>query len=201
MKRSKKPLWLFAAISVATFAFVSIDTRPYRVAMSALARPETLNSIETMKKDIEADAQRLWSCAGPEVTNSASEARARSCLIDALSKSQTTVGAVVGASKATAWLTTHPGDQEVRSAALIAIENGRKAMLASKEVNYDRFQNVAIAHDQSLILRLVEGNRDQRNVFVLDADQLDKHEYAVLMPEVQQKQNAWRDKVLPPQKP
>ncbi|MGE8063872.1 hypothetical protein [Pseudomonas sp. NPDC089569] len=194
MKRSLKPLHRLSAITVllGLSAWVTIDTSAYRAAMRELGTPEMVRFIEQKKNDTEADVHRLWACSDQGSTDDEYSARARSCVIDAMSKTSTTVGGMTSGYIGYQWLTKNPNDAELRAAALSAIAKGRIDLRASKLEQYDRFQNVVKANDQSIFLRFIKGRQNTSDMFDKTADQLDQVEYMVMLPEVSRAQHEWR---------
>lgn len=118
---------------------------------------------------------------------------ARNCLVEAMGKTESAVGAIAFSSVSMIWLTEHPNDSEIRNVALAAIEKGRTA-LVNKYAYYRALERVAEAHDKSVLLSLLDGKRNGEWQFVRMADDLDKAQYDVLLPDVAKAQRVWRMK-------
>jgi hypothetical protein len=56
---------------------------------------------------------------------------------------------------------------------------------------YKRMQNVAIAHNQSILLPLFNGRKDEADKFVQYSKKLNQAELKVLLPQVALKQEQW----------
>lgn len=100
-------------------------------------------------------------------------------------------GAISFAVLSSRWLEKSPDDAEIRSLALNAIAKARSEMIASKSWHYDSLENLAKAHDQSVILKLRDGRQNISNQFISDAERLDRAELSVLLPDVTRKQEQW----------
>lgn len=194
MKRQIKPLHCLAAMAVVLgfSAWVIIDTSAYRVAMRELGTPKMVSFSEAKIKAVEADTHGVWSCLGEDTPDDDYSASLRTCAINAMLKSKTAMGGLVSGYAALNWLRKNPHDSEIRAAALTAIANARIDLRASKEMEYDSFQNVARANDQSFFLRLIRGRQDTTSMFERTADDLDLVEYQVMLPEVSRAQADWR---------
>lgn len=192
-KSTKKPILGLCALVVVLLGISSwacIDTRPYREASRALDLPE----VQARTMAVVDDVHRLHACSGQDVSEYDYSATARSCVLDAIAKSKTDLGGMASGSIAARWLRQDPSDEEMRKAGLAAIASGRADLMASKGMKYDRFRDVFNAYNQSFFLRLIYGPRSASNGFDNVADDLDRVEYALLLPDVAQKQSDWRQK-------
>lgn len=178
-----------AAAIVAFSAFIWVDTKPYRTALADMPVTMPVSAIDAAKKNAEADISRFLACtksAGLQYTP-----EGRGCLVDAMSQSQTMVGAISFSVVSSSWLEKKPDDAEIRSLALNAIAKARSEMIASKSWHYDSLEKLAKAHDQSIFLKLRDGRMNTSNQFINDAERLDRAEYSVLLPDVTRKQEQW----------
>ncbi len=178
-----------------------VDTMPYRTALSKVPAEMPVSALAASKKDIEADLQRWTACnnmrkENPDTKDFDYTPEGRMCLLAAMPKTKTTMGAIVFATSASVWLTAHPADTNIRLAALAAINNGRSRMITSKSWYYDTQEKVAEAHDRSVILKLRDGRQNASSLFDVMANKLDQAEYAVMLPDVVWKQKQWRLKAL-----
>ena len=178
-----------------------IDVAPYRTALNALPAKMTPAALEASKNDVEADINRFSACSNMRKENPGTKDFEyppdwRICLLNAMPKTKTAMGAL-GFSMATSnWLTKHPGDEEMRTAALATIAHGRDELVREKPWRYDSLEELAEAHDRSIIFRLRDGRQYTTSLFSFLADKLDQAELAVMLPDVARKQEQWRRKEL-----
>lgn len=120
----------------------------------------------------------------------------RSCMVGSLRATETAAGAMAMVEIATVWLASHQGDTEMRSAALESVGRARLE-LARSMAGYRAFQKLTAAHDESVLLRAFQGNYSgQMLITDATADQVDRLEFSVILPEVALKQAAWRMRAL-----
>lgn len=187
---------LIGAAFAAGVAAAWVDTAGYRTALAGLASQEALLAKITMEtKD---DFAMFAECKSKRVENPVSGAvepgpAMRSCLLDSMPRNKTAFGGFLFGSAASIWLTSHPDDNEIRDAALVSIENGRRE-LASSAGFLEAARKTVDAHDGSVILRLLEGRSRGfgRDMFSAAADRLDDAEYSVRLPDVHNRQAVWR---------
>jgi hypothetical protein len=179
------PLVLVAVLAVGVY----MDTAAFR---SAMQTPQlTQQTIDQMSR-LEADMQRYGACGKlRDDQTTMFTASARDCFVQAMGKTDSALGAVAYSVFAMNWLIEHPADSEVRSAALASIEKGRTA-LTRESTYYRAWEHVYEAHDRSVLLSLRDGKQSGHTRFVQFADELDKAQYRVMLPDVAKAQSAWR---------
>ncbi|MNJ50534.1 hypothetical protein D3C77_458090 [compost metagenome] len=189
MTKYKLRLAIGAAALFGFPIFCWVDTQDYRATLSSMPTIMPARAIEQSQKDIKSDTALFLACTKP--TGLQFTPGGRACVLDAISKSKTVVGAAMVSTMASAWLEKNPTDVEVRNTALSAIARARAEMIASKSWNYDSREKLAKAHDRSLLLRLRDGLYYKSSPFVNDSERLDQAEYKVLLPEVVRRQQQW----------
>lgn len=174
---------------------VWIDTAPYREALDSFVEAMPVSVVEDNRSELGEDVARYLECSNRREQNGVSKdleytASGRTCLMDALVGVKTGTGALILSVEASKWLLKNPDDSAVREAAITSIQKGRDELVAKKH-QYDSLEKVALAHDRSILLRLVNGPYGGPSTFRDSAERLNKAEYSVLMPEVALKQNKW----------
>jgi hypothetical protein len=186
-----------AAIFILTTSlctFIWLDAKPYQDTVTEIQASTSVSNIDAARHAVAADAARFAECLYP-ATESFDSLENRACLLEAITKSTSKVGALIGAKTAQRWLNKHQGDQEIKVAALGAIARGRDEMTATKTWAYDGMQRLAAAHDRSYILLLRDGPQNTKNLFDEDARELSHAEFSVQMPEMAARQNEWYERV------
>lgn len=184
-------------ILVATgIALILADTAAYRSALANFTTEEMARALITQSKNITYDFNNYSECESLRVENKKTNTfdfkpEARACLISVMPKTKTAIGGIIFGNVAYMWLSKHPLDEEVRASALVAINNGRAEMISQKHQQYDKLQSIANAHDTSVLLKLFQGKQDTVNLFEKTATDLNRLEYAVMLPDVKQEQDAW----------
>ncbi len=190
-----RSLIVTAAVGVLFSLAAWVDTAPYREALDSFAEAMPVNVVEGNRSELDEDLARYLECSKRREQNEVTKALEytapnRTCLMDALVEVKTATGALILAVEASKWLLKNPDDSAVRSAAITSIQKGR-AELVAKRHQYDSLEKVALAHDRSILLRLVNGPYSGPSPFRESAERLNKAEYSILIPEVAFKQHKW----------
>lgn len=180
------PLLLAAVLAIGAY----MDMASFWTAMQA---PQLKQQTIDQMSRLEADMQRYGACGKLRDARSMITAAARDCLVQAMGKTESAVGAVAYSAFAMSWLMEHPTDSEVRSAALASIEKGRTALVRDSAY-YRAWEHVYEAHDRSVLLSLRDGKQSGHTRFAQFADELDMAQYRVMLPDVAKTQGAWRKK-------
>lgn len=191
-----KKMLFTLGITAALCIGVIVDLAPYQAAIDIFPTAR----LEASSNKQSSDIGRFGLCsqikgAIAETRSEESSEKLRKCLVNALNETQTSFGAVFGAAMASTWLSEHQEDEEVKDAALRAIEKGR-ANLIQEKWYYDGLQRMAQAHNESVILLVKSGPQSEDNMFVKIAERLDKAEFSVRDPEVTSKQIDWLRETL-----
>lgn len=196
-----KSLAKIAAVVSAVTGFVLfcvlawVDILPYREALNQLEQQNSSHKLENTIAASEADLNRLASCAfipkeGSDATAQELPPATRTCLLETLPNISTVLGATLASHLAYVWLTEHPDDKAIQELALATISKGRIELLNNKTL-YNREQNIAIAHNQSVLLPLFNGREDDADKFFKYSEELNQAELKVLLPQVAHKQEKW----------
>lgn len=179
MKKASVVVGVYCLATVAFAALAWADINPYLEARRAHT---AVLLAQYSSKDLETEVERLADCLAPSPEQ-------RSCLMDAMSKSNTMEGALIGAT-ASKIILQRGQDQELQSAALDLINRGRVQLGSSKPI-WDSLKNLNSMHDKSVLLSLRDGKRNTRDWFEWNAERLDKAEYEVMLPQVSLEQRRW----------
>lgn len=173
-----------AALAVGSAAFALWDTSTYRNAVATFAERYPSEQIKAETRALGAEIQTVMGCykRKPIVQLSAD---GHACLVSALPKIRTWEVALSASVAVSSWLLLHPDDEQLRNAALVALDNGRST-LAKEKPKMDLLQTIAEAKDNSIILRLTSGKRAGPDLFVLAVERLNQAEYSVRLPDVAQ---------------
>lgn len=193
---SEKKMLFVLGFTAALCIGVIVDLAPYQAAIDMFPKAQ----LEASSNKQSSDIGRLGLCsqikgAIAETRSEESSEKLRTCLVNALNETQTSFGAVFGAAMASTWLSEHQEDEEVREAALKAIEEGRTNLIDEK-FYYDGLTQMARAHNDSLILLAKNGPQSEDSMFFKIAEKLDKAEFSVRDPEVTYKQTDWLREAL-----
>lgn len=180
------PLVLVAVLA----AGVYMDTAAFRTALQA---PQLKQQTADQLSRLADDMQRYSACAKLRDDRTGYAASARDCFVQAMGKTDSPLGAVMYSAFAMNWLVAHPTDGEVRDSALASIEKGRTA-LTRESAYYRAWEHVYEAHDRSVVLSLRDGKQSGHTRFAQYADELDKAQYRVMLPDVAKAQGDWRMK-------
>lgn len=179
-----------AAVAIAIVLFVGAyrDTASALAAINApLLKQESAQQASLLK----ADMGRFAACEKYHDEKDAFTAAGRDCLIEGMKETESEMGGVAFALASTSWLKDHPDDDAVRTAALVAIDKGRAALV--RQAGYYHDWDLAFeAHDASALLSLMDGKQAGTSKFTIMADALDKAQYMVMLPGVAKDQREWR---------
>lgn len=192
--RFRTPILSILAIGLPVLAVAAwVDTAPYRAAVAEMETDVASAGLQANGANMQVDLQHFAKCnLRTESPDMPLRPEARTCLIERMPQTRTDVGAIAMAAIASVWLMEHPDDTEVRETALRAIQNGRDYLVAHKATYLDKLDRMIQAHNDSFVLTLRDGHKNESALFKIMADQLDAAEFSVLIPEVVQKQGQWR---------
>ena len=194
-KKFKWILYVGTVISILMIV-VLIDTAPYRKAVKHVVNMVPTGAAESVKTNIQADMNLYLACSAMRnAKTSEFTSKGRDCLLEAMPKTKTAFGAMLFGVEAYDWLIAHPSDVAIRNNAMQAIANGRLDLAATKPWRFDGLERVAEACDKSVILRWTYCPSTYEK-FGNIADQLDKTEFAILLPDVATRQRQWRAHVI-----
>lgn len=193
---SEKKMLFVLGFTAALCIGAIVDLAPYQAAIDMFPKAQ----LEASSNKQDSDIGRFGLCsqikgAITETRSEESSGKLRTCLVNALNETQTSFGAVFGSAMASTWLSEHQEDEEVREAALKAIEKGR-ANLIEEKFYYDGLTQMARAHNESLILLAKNGPQSEDSMFFKIAERLNKAEFSVRDPKVTYKQIDWLRKTL-----
>ena len=180
-----------AAAAAAAGGFGWFDTAGYRSAVQAyqtVARVQAPQGQEPVRQD----EARYRRCDPMRTENKARNTidlttEGRSCLIDALDQTGSVQGALVLVRNASVALSKEPGDKQLRSAALGAINKARQILVRDRAL-YDRQERIQRAYANSLIMRMLAEPDPQAVSFAAQATLLDEAEYSIHLPMLYQSQ-------------
>lgn len=197
--KSLKPFFKLLFVELlALLVLALIDLTPYWRQLDALSTKLTPSAVLASKNLVKTDLDQIFSCHDLLET---SEAKARTCFLDAMPRTKTAMGALAFSDFASVWLMKHPKDEDFRSAALASINQGRTELITERAWRFDPVDQLEEARDRSVVLRLVGEPRSTTTLFNFMSDKLDQAEFGVMLPDVAQKQRQWRlDQALNAQK-
>lgn len=193
MKIKRTYMLTLAAIAIVTGTLV--DTAPYLIALKELKQKTNIRVLAAHAEDQLADVQSVFACNSVLVKEDSKQIERtpewRSCFLAAVTGIETAAGALVASQTATLWLTDHPDDAGIKTAAIAAIARGRNALHSNRAIS-DSLERVAAAQERSFIVRLLVRRQGSERGFESFAKELDQAEFGVLMPEVKRRQEQWR---------
>lgn len=190
------------ALSLLIFVFAWIDTSAYRTQTIAFQESVKMSSMDQSQNNLATDIKNLGECNShmkylPGTTEISYDEHWRGCMLNALSKTKSWVGALSFSTNAGIWLENHKDDEQMRSAAMAAISRGRTDLLNYKHSIGDKLENLTEIHDQSILYRLVDGRLyTGESDFEKKVKLLDDAEFFVLQPGIYTKQRFWLNDAL-----